>query len=62
MTPEEILLLFKAITDLAPIALQGIRALVDKMKGMTPEQIAALTKAINNKTIEEIDAELAKGV
>lgn len=60
MTPEAYLKLFKAMLDLEPIAIQAITGLIDKMKGMTPEQIAALTKTINNTAIAEIDAEEAK--
>ena len=46
--------------ELAPIVIPAIQSLIDKMKGMTPEQIAQLTKSINDSTIAEIDAELAK--
>ena len=60
MNAAEILALIKLITDLEPAAIQAVQALVDKLKGLTPDQIAALTVQINNTAISEIDAELAK--
>jgi hypothetical protein len=46
--------------ELAPVVIPAIQALINKMKGMTPEQIAQLTKSVNDATIATIDAELAK--
>lgn len=60
MGAAEILALIKLITDLEPAAIQAIQALVDKMSGLTAEQIAALTQTLNNTAISEIDAELGK--
>lgn len=60
MEAAAILALIRLITVLEPVAVSAVQALVQKMQGMTPEQIAALTVSINNSTIAEIDAELAK--
>jgi hypothetical protein len=60
MGAAEILAVIKLIQDLEPTGVALVKGLLDKMQGMSPEQIAQLTHTINSSTIEEIDAELAK--
>jgi len=60
MTLQAFLALLKLLSDLEPVGIEAVRALIDKINGLTPEQISQLTISINNKSIEEIDAELAK--
>jgi hypothetical protein len=56
----EILAIIKLIQDLSPTAVALVRGLLDRLQGMTPEQVAQLAHTINTQAIEEIDAELAK--
>jgi hypothetical protein len=60
MSLAAFLALVKLLQDLEPTAFSLVKALIDRLKGMTPEQIATLTHTINAQTIAEIDAELAK--
>lgn len=55
-----ILALIKLLQDLAPEAAAAVRDLFDKLSGMTPEQIVALTHQINAANVANIDAELSK--
>lgn len=58
MTPAEILALIKLFQDLTPEAAAAIRVLFDKLSGMTPDQLVALTHQINKLTEDAIDKEL----
>lgn len=58
MDAAAILALIKLIQDLTPEAAAAIRDLFDKLSGMTPEQIVALTHQINQSTVAMIDKEL----
>jgi alkylhydroperoxidase family enzyme len=60
MEAYAILALIKLLQDLTPEAAAAIRDLFDKLSGMTPEQIVALTHQINAANTANIDAELAK--
>jgi len=60
MTAEEIITLIKLAQDLTPEAVSLVKSLMDRLKGATPEQIAALAHALNATAISEIDTELAK--
>lgn len=60
MDAAEILALIKLFQDLAPEAVAAIRALFDKLTGLTPEQLVALTHQLNAATETAIDAELNK--
>ena len=55
-----VLAIIRVAEELEPVGIPAIQGLLNKMKGLTPEQIAQLTKSINDSTIAEIDAELAK--
>jgi hypothetical protein len=59
-SPAAILALIKLLTDLTPLGISAVKALIDRMKGMTDEQIAQLTHALNATAISEIDTEIAK--
>lgn len=60
MNAAAILALIRLLQDLAPEAAAAIRDLFDKLAGMTPEQIVALTHQINAANVAIIDEELSK--
>ena len=56
----EVLAVIKLIQDLETPAFGLIKTLVDRLKGATPDQIAAIAHALNATAVQEIDAELGK--
>ena len=62
MNAAAILALIRLIQDLTPEAAAAIKDLFDKLGGMTPEQLIALTHSINAATVSAIDAELSRQV
>jgi hypothetical protein len=60
MTAEEIIALIKLGQDLTPEAISLVKALMDKLKGATPEEVAAMAHALNATAISEIDVEIGK--
>jgi hypothetical protein len=45
---------------LTPEAISLVKALMSKLRGATPEEVAAMAHLLNATAISEIDAELAK--
>lgn len=54
----EVLAIIKLVQDLEAPAIGLVKTLLDRLKGATPDQIAAMTHALNATAVQEIDAEL----